>query len=324
MYRLARRLAFRKRSSYDIAVAIESHLKATYVYSEQPPFRRYPLESFLFTDRVGYCQQFSGAMALMLRMDGIPARVAAGFLPGSRTGAKGTFDVRAVDAHSWVEAYFTGIGWVTFDPTPPRSVGTVPKFPGYTSERTVYPSAALAVTVGSLRQSTGERIPAVHRGGRHGSTARSRTALIAAALVGLLAMLALLVRWGSGHAALRASLGGDGELATAELARALRTLGYAIPATVTLAQIERLVRLHGGPDAARYVRLLRERRYAPGGGGAATLRQRRALRRGLTVPLGLDARLRGLWALPPASAAIARWPWRLGPGPGRRSAKPPA
>ena len=51
-------------------------------YSQNPPRRQFPLESFLFTDKQGYCQQFSGAMALLLRMGGIPARVAAGFTPG--------------------------------------------------------------------------------------------------------------------------------------------------------------------------------------------------------------------------------------------------
>ena len=78
----------------------------------------YPLDSFLFEDRAGYCQQFAGSMGLMLRMIGIPSRVVAGFAPGTRQSDEGTFQVRDIDAHSWVEAYFRGIGWVTFDPTP--------------------------------------------------------------------------------------------------------------------------------------------------------------------------------------------------------------
>ena len=71
----------------------------------------------LLRDGIGYCQQFSGAMALMLRMIGIPARVASGFSPGTSTGS-GTYVVRDFDAHSWVEVYFNDIGWVPFDPTP--------------------------------------------------------------------------------------------------------------------------------------------------------------------------------------------------------------
>ena len=76
---------------------------------------------FLKQDKLGYCQQFSGAMALMLRMAGIPARVAAGFSPGSYNQDTREYRVRDLDAHSWVEVWFNGIGWVPFDPTPARS-----------------------------------------------------------------------------------------------------------------------------------------------------------------------------------------------------------
>ena len=54
----------------------------------------------------------------MLRMLGIPARVVSGFAPGARDAESGAYEVRDFDAHSWVEVYFRGIGWVTFDPTP--------------------------------------------------------------------------------------------------------------------------------------------------------------------------------------------------------------
>ena len=57
----------------------------------------------------------------MLRMAGIPARVAAGFSPGSYNKDTREYRVRDLDAHSWVEVWFTGIGWVPFDPTPARS-----------------------------------------------------------------------------------------------------------------------------------------------------------------------------------------------------------
>ena len=60
-------------------------------------------------------------MALMLRMSGIPARVATGFSPGSLNRDTGEYRVRDLDAHSWVEVYFNDIGWVTFDPTPPAA-----------------------------------------------------------------------------------------------------------------------------------------------------------------------------------------------------------
>ena len=299
MYRLARRLAAGHRSPYDVATAIERYLAANYAYGEQPPARRYPLEAFLFVDRIGYCQQFSGAMALMLRMDGIPARVAAGFLPGSPTGDH-RFVVRAVDAHSWVEVYFAGIGWVPFNPTPPRSVGHKLRFPLYTSERTVYPYAALAATVGGLPQRDRPRIPGLPR--RRVRAAGTWSVLLwVTAIIAALCLLALLGRWLAGHLRLRRSLASDGELATHELVVALRKLGYSLPARVTLAEIERVVALHAGADAAHYVQLLRNRRYAAGSTASASLRDRHVLRLRLTAPLGLDARLRGLWVLPPAT-----------------------
>ncbi len=299
MYRLAHRLGAGKRTSYDVAQAIETYLKANYIYSERSPARRYPLEAFLFTDRIGYCQQFSGGMALMLRMDGIPARVAAGFLPGSYDSTARSFQVRAVDAHSWVEVYFSGIGWVPFDPTPPRTVAT-PQRPLFTSQTSVSSLDAVAATVGGPLPLASVRTPARHRpkGGGAGADGPLEVASAGIALVGLL-MLA--TRWLTGFARLRRSLDGDGELAAIELVRALPRLGYPLPATVTLIQVEGLVRVHGGADAARYVRLLRERRYAPRTPPSVSLRDRRLLRARLTRPLGLDVRLRGLWVLPPAA-----------------------
>ena len=83
------------------------------------------LDGFLFDARSGYCQQYSGAMALLLRMAGIPTRVATGFTAGSLDRKAKEYVVRDLDAHSWVEAWFPELGWVTFDPTPssapPRS-----------------------------------------------------------------------------------------------------------------------------------------------------------------------------------------------------------
>jgi Transglutaminase-like superfamily len=233
--------------------------------------------------------------------------VAAGFLPGWNDASGHRFVVRAVDAHSWVEVYFAGVGWVPFDPTPPRSIGAVPKFAGYTSERTVFPYAALAATVGSFPQPADARATVAHprRPKRPGE---GSPALLAGALAAILGFIAGAARWLAGSLRLRRSLRGDAELASRELVRGLRRLGYAMSPTITLAEVESLVRLHGGPGAARYVRLLRERRYAAGAVASATLRDRRRLRRGLTIRFGLDTWLRGLWALPPGTAGAVRRP----------------
>jgi len=77
-----------------------------------------PLAHFLFVRKKGHCEYFASSMAVMLRTMGIPARVATGFLGGVFNPLSGWQVVRASDAHSWVEAWIPGRGWMTFDPTP--------------------------------------------------------------------------------------------------------------------------------------------------------------------------------------------------------------
>ena len=90
------------------------------------------LEAFLDEDegRVGYCEQFAAAMAVMARALDIPSRVAVGFLkPDEDPQNLGTWVYSARDLHAWVELYFPGAGWVQFDPTPADRVGNL--VPGY-------------------------------------------------------------------------------------------------------------------------------------------------------------------------------------------------
>ncbi|CAB4927320.1 unannotated protein [freshwater metagenome] len=76
-----------------------------------------PLYDFLLHRRTGYCQQFAGGAAALLRMAGVPTRVVTGFATGEASEG-GTYVVRDRDAHAWIEVYFRGFGWVPFDPTP--------------------------------------------------------------------------------------------------------------------------------------------------------------------------------------------------------------
>lgn len=73
--------------------------------------------------KVGYCVQFATAMVMMARVAGIPARMAIGFLPG--TADRGTYTVRASDAHAWPELFFEGVGWLRFEPTPSGTQNTI-------------------------------------------------------------------------------------------------------------------------------------------------------------------------------------------------------
>jgi hypothetical protein len=77
--------------------------------------------------RVGYCEQFAAAMAVMGRSLGIPSRVAVGFLRPELTSPN-TWVFSAHDLHAWPEMYFGGVGWVRFEPTPAARTGSVPSY----------------------------------------------------------------------------------------------------------------------------------------------------------------------------------------------------
>jgi transglutaminase-like putative cysteine protease len=122
VYERARALAAAERSPYRVVLALESWLrsKGGFRYDERPPAVPGvpPLVAFVTRTKAGYCQHFAGAMTLMLRLLGIPSRVAVGFTSGSyRDGA---WIVTDHDAHAWVEVWFPRYGWIPFDPTPGR------------------------------------------------------------------------------------------------------------------------------------------------------------------------------------------------------------
>jgi protein-glutamine gamma-glutamyltransferase len=243
---------------------------------------------FMFTSRLGYCQHFSGAMALLLRMGGVPARVATGFSPGRFDRKRGEFIVRDDDAHSWVEAYFPGIGWDTFDPTPAAS-------PARSQLSDVGPSgptqAAQRPTFG-LGQA-GDR-PALAGDPRARLAAQDGTSWT---LIATLGVVALLLLAGAVVVGRRGRLPG-GPLApeVAELQRALYRTGRTPPPATTLSALERTL---GSSDAALgYLRAVRAHRYG-GAPGGPTAVHRRALRRELASGLGFFGRLRAWWALPP-------------------------
>jgi len=99
---------------------LEAHLRDTFTYELGAPElnRLNALEEFVLKERRGHCERFASALALLLRMQGVPARVVVGFVPGERNWLSGWRDVRLRDAHAWVEAHFAERGWVQFDATP--------------------------------------------------------------------------------------------------------------------------------------------------------------------------------------------------------------
>lgn len=103
------------------ARAIEQGLRRGYGYTLDLPQHEVadPLAYFLFERKKGHCEYFASAMTIMLRTQGIPARLVTGFQSGIWNPLTELYVIRASDAHSWVEAWLADRGWVTFDPTPP-------------------------------------------------------------------------------------------------------------------------------------------------------------------------------------------------------------
>jgi transglutaminase-like putative cysteine protease len=105
------------------AARLEHHLSSTYAYTLNLGGRandENPIDSFLFRYHSGQCEYFASAMVLMLRSQGIPARLITGFLGGELNPFEGYLILRDSNAHAWVEAYLGGRdGWRVYDPTPP-------------------------------------------------------------------------------------------------------------------------------------------------------------------------------------------------------------
>lgn len=277
-YRLARRLAAGAATPYAFIERVYDYLRHGYRYDTDAPRSRYPLETFLFRARYGYCQQFAGAMALLLRMGGVPARVAVGFATGSRD-ASGAWQVSDADAHAWVEAWFPGYGWVSFDPTPPA-----PGQPSSTSDsgplRGALPASRAKASAPAPRRTHARRPPS--------NTAAAIVAVVLALVAVVVLALVFAVR------RRRAGLPSDDEI-LAELERALRRSHVTLTPGTTLVQLERHFR--GSPAAVAYLRTLGRARYA-----AAAERPTAAQRRALRAQLAEGrtwGRLRALWALPP-------------------------
>jgi hypothetical protein len=118
---LAQEVAGNAASPEEAAVLLERHLMDSYAYSTGfvGLAGDNPLEEFLFRHRQGHCELFASALVLMLRSQGIPARLVTGFLGGELNPLTGYYVVRQSNAHAWVEAYLPESGWRILDPTPP-------------------------------------------------------------------------------------------------------------------------------------------------------------------------------------------------------------
>jgi transglutaminase-like putative cysteine protease len=131
---LAERITRSADSPYEAAVAIQHYFTSSdngFVYDTDASQARPgedPLDGFL-RGKHGFCEQYATAMAVLLRVSGLPSRVAVGFTPGEKVAkTDNTYSVTTSDAHAWPEAWFPGTGWVRFAPTPAGSGATTPDY----------------------------------------------------------------------------------------------------------------------------------------------------------------------------------------------------
>jgi transglutaminase-like putative cysteine protease len=125
---IAQQITKGKDNAYAKAIALETwFLSGRFSYSLQSTVPDSPtgLLSFLTTNRQGFCQQFAFAYAVLARLVGIPSRIAVGYTAGHQS-FNGSWVVTTGDAHAWPELYFSGVGWLRFEPTPGGATGQGP------------------------------------------------------------------------------------------------------------------------------------------------------------------------------------------------------
>jgi transglutaminase-like putative cysteine protease len=324
LYLLAEQVAGGAKSPYAAAVALERwfRLGGGFIYDQHPPraVGVPPLVDFVTRTRRGYCQHFSGAMALMLRYLGIPSRVAAGFTSGRYDKGSHEWVVSDRNAHTWVEVWFRGWGWLPFDPTPGRS-GLAGQYSSSSPRFDVAATAAVLAGRQGLRKFGGSLADALGFGGRArvspdvrnlaaapsrgASPDRSRAWGLLSLLFAALGGLALVVTVTKLVVRRSRYLTRDPRrLASAcrkELREVLLDQQVDVPPSATLRELAELVQAEFGVEAAAFGLHADAARFGPANGAreaaSATRRDLRRLRRGLRRELTRFERIRGLLSL---------------------------
>ena len=164
--KLAEQITRSAKTPYGKAWKLENYFQSgrfTYSLSVNLPNGLAGLTDFLYSTHTGYCQQFAFAMAALARLVGIPSRIAIGYTAGTNEGS-GKWKVTTADAHAWPELYFSGMGWLRFEPTPGGAAGqgtaTVPQ----------YAAAGGAPPGLGTEPNTGPTTPATGKLGKGGNT----------------------------------------------------------------------------------------------------------------------------------------------------------
>jgi transglutaminase-like putative cysteine protease len=324
LYALNERIVGAETDPYRVALAVEQALRTGYDYSLRPPDAGFdsPYAEFLFSTRVGYCQHFAGAMATLLRFNGIPARVVVGFTTGDEESL-GIWAVSRNDAHSWVEAYFPGVGWAQFDPTPGRqipSTGDAPVNGPDAAAAAGIDAGASPGTPDNAREAGEGRV--ADPGGPGAESVETAPSQAGSRLPWALAILALVVIWPAGRALLRRRglrRGSKEERLSASVALLyadLRDHGVEAPASQTLDETAGYLDQRLGVDAGDLPARVQAVEFGGRPASAADLEDLAALRRRVRRQLhrreGWPTAALALYGIRPPSA-------RRGPAtPGRR------
>jgi len=295
------------------------------------PNSQHWLVDFLTTDRKGFCQQFAWAFAALVRTLGYPVRIAAGFTGGTAKG-NGVYQVTTADAHVWPEVYFSGEGWLRFEPTPggPQGQGTA-SLPAYASGATSNGGPGQATNPNGQNTSNSNSSGGKNQAGAHnrfgdlpngpaaGVTHTGSGSKIGYA-IGIPLGIFVLLAWPSitrlvtrRRRWMRAANDADrANAAWAELTDDLEDYGYEFsPGETPRTLTKRIAREAGLSDQAatalkRIGSATERARYAPTAlSGAGMAGDVQTVRRSLASARSRGQRLRAIWL--PASTLTAAW-----------------
>jgi transglutaminase-like putative cysteine protease len=323
LYDAARGITNEARSPYEAAVLLETWFREAggFVYDEQPPQPlggEPALVAFVNDTKRGYCQHYAGAMALMLRLLGVPSRVAVGFTSGEYDDDDEEWVVKDTNAHAWVEVWFPGFGWIPFDPTPGR--GELGAAYSPTSGEFNAGDAAdigLDTSIGGISPALAEQIrsarPGLEGTGGLGDPGFTGSGGVVRERGPSFALVLLLVLAGAVGAVLVLKAARRAWLFSARDPRRLASAcrrdvvafladqGVDVPASATLDDLGAMLERYYAVPADALVRDLTLARFGPPGAGREALvrarRELRAVRRQLRRRLSGASRMRGAVSL---------------------------
>jgi len=274
-------------TDYDRLIALQTWFRAGFRYSLQTPVddgfdgTNVDAVAKFLTVREGYCVHFAGAFALMARSLGMPARIVVGYLPGTATDrrfddGRVVFEVSTDQLHSWPEVYFSGIGWVPFEPTATRGVPTAFAESSSGSDDGTLPSAGATpqpTTSGVAKDPKNLDVPDAGAAGASTPTVQQVMPVVWT-VVGVLVVLLIPAMIRRVQTARRRAAAGRGDAVAAwsELRATLQDLGLpASSAESPRGRGARLVRERGADPADMdvLVRAIERSSYARAGSGSA-------------------------------------------------------